>query len=111
MGYQTAQPTPAGLWEPVRRQHGVVSRGQLLELGFGPQAIKHRVAKGRLHPVWRGVYAVGRPRVSGHGRWMGAVLCCGPEAVLSHVSAAALWKIRPDHGDEIEVSVPVPRAP
>jgi len=111
MGYQTAQPTAGGLWELVRRQHGVVSRAQLLELGFGPQAIKHRVAKGRLHPVWRGVYALGRPQISRSGQWMGAVLSCGPEAVLSHASAAALWEIRADRGDEVEVSVPAPKAP
>jgi hypothetical protein len=38
---------------------------------------------------------------------MAAVLGCGPKAVLSHASAAALWKIRPVGEGEIEVSVPV----
>jgi len=84
----------------------VVSRGQLLELGFGADAIKHRVAKGRLHPVRRGVYAVGRPRVTRYGHWMAAVLSCGPEAVLSHESAAALWCMRPEQSSVVDVSVP-----
>ena len=77
----------------VRRQHGVVARSQLLELGLGSRSIEHRIAKGRLHPLWRGIYAVGRPEVSQEGRWMGAVLACGSVALLSHRSAAALWGI------------------
>jgi very-short-patch-repair endonuclease len=55
--------------------------------------------------MWLGVYAVGTPRVSRHGLWKAALLACGPEAVLSHESAAALWQIR-DEGPAIEVSVP-----
>ena len=35
---------------------------------------------------------------------MAAVLACGPAAILSHASAAALWGIRPDLG-ALEVSV------
>jgi len=42
----------------------------------------------------RGVYAGGRPGVGRLGWWMAAVLACGPEALLSHHSAAALWGIR-----------------
>ena len=61
---------------------------------------------GRLHPVWRGVFAVGRPQLSMYGHWMAAVLSCGPEAVLSHGSAAALWEIGSERRPGIEVSVP-----
>lgn len=83
----------AKLWSLIGRQHGVVTRAQLLELGFGPDGIKHRIAKGRLHPLWRGVYALGRPEISQKGRWMAAVLSCGPGALLSHSSAAVLWRL------------------
>jgi very-short-patch-repair endonuclease len=55
----------------------------------------------------RGVYAVGRPELTPRGRWMAAVLACGPGAALSHESAAELWGIRPGHSSPIEVSVPV----
>ena len=41
------------------RQHGVVGRAQLLAAGIGPRAIERRVRSGRLHPLHRGVYAVG----------------------------------------------------
>jgi very-short-patch-repair endonuclease len=92
-------------WDLVRRQHGVVARSQLLRLGLGSRSIEHRIAKGRLHPLWRGVYAVGRSEVSQKGHWMAAVLACGPEALLSHRSAAALWGIAPVPGGRtIEVT-------
>ena len=46
-----------------------------------------------------GVYAVGNPKLTLEGRWMAAVLACGPEAVLSHGEAAALWGLqRPPSG-------------
>lgn len=81
----------AAIWRLVEQQHGVVARGQLLELDFSARAIERRIASGRLHPVWRGVYAVGRPQLGRHGRWIAATLACGPAAVLSHGSAAILW--------------------
>lgn len=49
------------------------------------------MATGRLHKLWRGVYAVGRSEISREGRWMAAVLSCGPDAMLSHRSAGTLW--------------------
>jgi Protein of unknown function (DUF559) len=63
------------------------------------------MAKGRLHPLIPGVYAVGRPDLTRHGRWMAAVLACGPNAYLSHESAAALWEIRNVQGAAIDVSL------
>jgi very-short-patch-repair endonuclease len=103
-------PTVQSVWELAAKQHSVVTRGQLLMLGYSAKAIKHRVASGRLHLVCRGVYAVGRPQLTRYGRWMAAVLSCGTGAVLSHRSAAALWAIA-EEGDEIEVTVPGDRRP
>jgi len=51
------------------------------------------VAQRRLHRIHRGVYAVGHARLTLEGRYMAAVLACGQGAVLSHWSAAALWKL------------------
>jgi very-short-patch-repair endonuclease len=98
--------TPPTVWRLAARQHGVVARAQLLELGLSRRAIEHRTARGRLHRVERGVYAVGRPDLDQLGRWMAAVLGRGPQAVLSHRSAAALWGIVPSAGGLIEISVP-----
>jgi hypothetical protein len=73
------------------RQHGYVTRPQLLALGLGAHSIKHRVATGRLIPVYNGVYAVGHAPVAAIDRAAAAVLACGPGAALSHGSAASLW--------------------
>jgi Protein of unknown function (DUF559) len=94
-----------GAWELAGRQHGVVARRQLSELGFTKSAIEHRVARGRLHLVMHGVYAVGWPRLTDRRRWMAAVLACGEGAALSHHSAAALWGIGKERRDRIDVSV------
>jgi hypothetical protein len=74
----------------AERQHGIVARAQLAVLGIGRRAIGHRLESGRLHILYRGVYSVGHRVVSREGRWMAAVLAIGPDAVLSHRSAAAL---------------------
>jgi hypothetical protein len=67
----------------------VITRQQLLRLGFTAKQIKHRIVNGRLFPVFRGVYAVGRRELTPEGWWMAAVLACGDGAALSHESAAS----------------------
>jgi very-short-patch-repair endonuclease len=88
----------------AERQHGVVSRRQLLELGVDRGAIVHRLKLARLRPVHRGIYTIGHRLLTQHGRWMAAVLAYGPHAVLSHRAAAALWGMR--GGTRVEVTVP-----
>ena len=77
----------------AERQHGVVSRRQLEALGLSRHEIGHRVACGRLHLLYRGVYAVGHRRLSREGEWLAAVLAGGTSAVLIGESAGALWGI------------------
>lgn len=86
------------------RQHGVVARRQLTELGLGSEAIKKRIRTGRLHGIHRGVYAVGRRRVDMRGTWLAAVLACGDGAVLSHRSAAALWGLMRPRWSPVDVT-------
>jgi very-short-patch-repair endonuclease len=84
----------------------VVSAAQLHELGLTRDAIRRRREAGRLHPLHAGVYAVGHSAVGGHGRWLAAVLACGPDAVLSHRSAAELWGLLLVTGRTADVTVP-----
>jgi hypothetical protein len=76
------------------RQHGVVSHQQLLSVGFDLRWIERRLEEGRFEAVHRNVYAVGHNRIPQRGRWWAALLAYGPEAVLSHQSAADLWGLR-----------------
>jgi very-short-patch-repair endonuclease len=76
------------------RQHGHVTRAQLLDLGLTPSAIGRRVDGNALIVVHKGVYAVGAPRRTALARAAAAVLACGPQAALSHESALALWGLR-----------------
>jgi very-short-patch-repair endonuclease len=87
-------------------QHGVISRAQLRTAGLHDRAIDRRIASGRLHPVYRGVFALGHTVLTTEGRWMAAVLASGDGAVLSHTSAAALWQLRPSGSGSIHVTLP-----
>ena len=69
-------------------QHGVVAWWQLDAAGVPRDAVDMRIARGALHRVHRGVYAVGHRALSREGHLMAAVLALGPTAVLSHRSAA-----------------------
>jgi very-short-patch-repair endonuclease len=87
-------------------QHGVVAHHQLRALGLSPSAIQRRVRTGQLHRLHVGVYAVGYRRTTERGRWMAAVLACGPGALLSHRNAAALWGLLPSTRALVDVTTP-----
>jgi very-short-patch-repair endonuclease len=103
----------ARAWALARRQHDVITRRQLRALGFSAEAIDHRIEKGRLREVFRGVYAVGPGRVTFERRLMAAVLACGDRAMLSHVSAGVHWGLLRAVNHQIEVTVlqQAPRRP
>src|SRR5690349_7590090 len=88
------------------RQHGYITRAQLLAIGLGVGAIKYRVELGRLIPVYAGVYAVGYVRRTPEARACAAVLACGEKAALSHGSAASLWGFAKHWDEPFEVTAP-----
>jgi very-short-patch-repair endonuclease len=94
----------AAIAELARRQHGVVGRAQLQELGMGARAIEGRVEREQLHRLHHGVYKVGYRRISRKGWWMAAVLASGAGACLSHRSAARLWRLLPPGTEWVEVT-------
>ena len=88
-------------------QHAVLSLAQLVDLGMAPSTVRSRAKAGRLHRIHHGVYAlVPEALLTKEGRWMAAVLACGPGAVLSHRAAAALHGLRRTDRTNIDVTVP-----
>lgn len=93
------------------RQHGAISSVQLRHAGLSRDAILQRRRAGRLHPLHRGVYAVGHLAPSDERRWMAAVLALDsrpehgpPAAALSHRAAAELWGLLKRRGEPVDVS-------
>jgi very-short-patch-repair endonuclease len=88
------------------QQHGLVTRTQLIGLGMRADSIQWQVRSGRLICHHRGVYRIG-PLTVARAQEMSAVLACGPAAVVSHHSAAALWQLPGAHGSRIAVQISV----
>jgi very-short-patch-repair endonuclease len=88
----------------AERQHGMVTTPQLLDTGLSEGAIRRRVVAGWLTRRHTGVYQLG---VFGgpFGIEWAALLACGPKAVISHLTAAGLWRLI-EHAIGIDVTVP-----
>jgi predicted transcriptional regulator of viral defense system len=90
----------------ANQQHGLVTLGQLQDLGMDRRTAAARVRAGRLHRIHEGVFLVGYPHLSREAACLAAVLACGEGAVLSHRSAAAHWGFHEDKGRGIHVIAP-----
>jgi hypothetical protein len=87
-------------------QWSVLSLHELRACGLTYSAVKVRVARGILHPLYRGVFAWGHHNIPVEGRWLAAVKACGPLAVLSHYAAAALYALVKWDGRPFDVTAP-----
>src|SRR4051794_39101160 len=105
-GKRTSGPFDLRVAELAGRQHGIVARRQLVALGLGRGAIEGRLARGHLHRIQQGAYAVGHRSLTRQARWMAAVISAGPAAALSHRSAAQLWQLLPTSSIAPEVTRP-----
>ena len=74
------------------RQHGVVTWDQMRKLGISPGAIRWKSKVEAIEEVVPGVYRVGGSAQTWEQRLIAACLWGGPDACVSHKSAAALWK-------------------
>jgi hypothetical protein len=90
-------------------QHGLVSRGQMRNLGFSDKAIEHALESERTQRVLRGVYALGPWNITERGRLMAAALACGSGTVISHRSAGALMGLLDKGPVVIDVIAPPER--
>jgi hypothetical protein len=86
------------------RQHGVISRSQLLAAGVGDDAIWRRVSSGLWTQLFPGVYAVPGAPASWKQDLMAACLWAGDGAAASHRAAAALLGLEGFPEGPLEIS-------
>jgi hypothetical protein len=86
----SSQSTPAArIAARASIRHGIVDAHDLSDLGIASSTVRAWVASGRVHRLHRNVYSVVPPSLISHeGRWLAAVLACGPGAALSYQAAA-----------------------
>lgn len=87
-----------------RAQNGAITARQLYGAGLTREGIRARVRRGRLIPLFRGVYAVGDPQLLPFARLAAVLLSLGPSALLSHRSAAAVWGLVQPDPDTIDAT-------
>jgi very-short-patch-repair endonuclease len=109
-GQPHSQARGVGLAALGTKQHGVVSIRQLLgPLGYSEAGVAEAVGSGRLHPLQRGVYAVGHTDLSARGECLAAVLAVGPGSLLSYWSAGWLHGVLHSSLQAIHVTATGPR--
>lgn len=84
------------------RQHGLVTRDQLLSVGIGARSVDRRIASGRLRVVHRSVYRLAGVPESWEQRLLAA--CLRTHGAASHRSAAALWRLSGFEPNIIEIT-------
>jgi very-short-patch-repair endonuclease len=86
------------------RQYGLISRTQASMIGFSGAAITRRVKRGRWERLYPSVYRIGGAPEWWHQRLMAACLWAGPDAVVSHRAAGALWELDGVPDGAVEIS-------
>jgi len=87
-------------------QDGSVALCELLDRGVSKSWVHRRVGDGWLHPVLPAVYAVGHPKLSWRGRLRAALLWCGEEAALSHITAASIQELLQSSSALVHLTIP-----
>jgi hypothetical protein len=100
---------PRNLRERARLQAGVVSRQQALKAGLPKEVVGWSVRSGRWPPVYPGVYATFTGPISRSARLWAIVLYAGPQARLSHETAAELHRLSDERCPLVHVTIPAAR--
>jgi very-short-patch-repair endonuclease len=87
------------------RQYRVVTRQQLIALGYTEEMINHDLETGRLQAWHQSVFAVGHRPLSRHALCMASVLFRGEGALISYQSAVWLWGLERTLEIPVHVSV------
>lgn len=119
-----SSPTTGAAWAADVRlavcavaQQGVFTRMQASASGFSAAQIDRRVRTGVWIRMLPRVYRHAATPVTGSLPCWAAVAWAGPDCALSHVTAAAIWRLqphttpRPTIGAPVELLVPVSRSP
>ena len=85
-----ARVLPVACRDLLDLQDGVISRAQALETGIAPMAVRSMLRAGCWQPLHRGVYATYPGQLRRSSAIWAALLRAGPDAVLSHLTAAEL---------------------
>lgn len=111
LSYMRAGSAPPGrvLARIAARQHGVVSREQVLALNVGSTWVHRATEHGLLHPLHLGVYAVGHRKVTRLGMFMAAVMAAGEDALLGYRASGLHWAFLDRPHRVLEVVVAGPR--
>lgn len=86
------------------RQHGVVTRQELLADGVSERQIERFLRISVLGVAYRGVYVVGHDALSRTGRRGVELAVCGPTSFLSHWTAFDAHGVRCHHDGDIHVT-------
>ena len=89
----------------------MIGRSQGLEFGLSAYSMRHRARAGEWQRIQRGVYATFSGEVSRDSQLWAALLRAGPEAVLSHQTAAELYGLIKQPSPLIHVTVPAASNP
>jgi len=87
-----------------RHQFGLVSRPQLLDIGFSSSAITRARERGELAPYLPNVWRVTSAPRCWEQRPLGAVLWAGEVTVASHITSAFLQDLLPRAAAKIEIT-------
>jgi hypothetical protein len=102
---------PAGCRELLARQDGVIGRSQALEFGLSPDSMRNRVRVADWQRIQRGVYATFSGEMTREAQLWAALLRAGPAAVLSHQTAAELYRLLKQPSESIHLTVPATANP
>ncbi len=107
---QAKEPLPrierdARMTRALRQNHGIITRKQLVGIGFSDYEIFGLEAHGELRRLHRAVYADGRAPLSDHAHLLAACLALGGRGWLSGRAAAMGWGLLPLNLPSLEVTV------
>lgn len=88
----------------MRRQYGLISQDQLTDLDVPRWHVRRRLESGEWQKRRPGVYALAGMPPSADQSLVAVVLACHGDAIVSHASAASVWRFPHVEAASIEVS-------